>query len=95
MEKKTSKARGPHMPSEYDVADVSAIQALLIGDATAEQQKRALDWIIIKASGAYEFNYYPSDRDTSFALGRSFVGQQIIKLTKLNISKLRKESNVV
>jgi len=29
-------------------------------------------------------------RDTDFALGRAFVGRQLVKLTKLDLGKLRK-----
>lgn len=77
-----------YLPPEYDVADVAAFQALHEGEATPEQQKRALDWLITKCAGVYEFHYYPNDRDTSFALGRAFVGQQVVKLLHLNKSRL-------
>lgn len=87
-------ADGPFIPSPYEAADVSAFQALQRGDATADQQQRALRWLIEKASGAYEFQYYPSDRDTAFALGRGFVGQQVVKLLKLNLMTLRRAENV-
>jgi hypothetical protein len=63
------------------------------GDASAEQQQRALRWLIEQAAGTYEFAYYPSDRDTAFALGRGFVGQQVVKLLKLNLMSLRRLSN--
>lgn len=88
---KATRAQGPHIPPPYGLPDASAIQALQRGDATPDQQQRALRWIIEQAAGAYEFQFYPSDRETAFALGRGFVGQQIVKLTKLNLSSLRKE----
>lgn len=88
--KKSPRAIGPHMPVEYELADVSAFQALERGEADEFQQKRALKWLIERAAGTYEFQYYPSDRDTSFALGRAFVGQQVVKLLRLNLSQLRK-----
>lgn len=88
---KATRAQGPHIPAEYHVADAIAIQALIRGEADKEQQQRALRWIIEQASGMYEFHFYPEDRQTSFALGRSFVGQQIVKLSKLNTS-LRREN---
>ena len=89
---KKSRADGPHIPPPYEVADAAAIQALIIGEADSEQQKRALKWIIEQASGTYEFNYYSTDRDTSFALGRCMVGQQIVKLSRVNVSKMRSEN---
>lgn len=84
--RKVSRAVGPQMPPKWEVADASAIQALVDGRAEPEQQKRAIKWIVEEAAGTYEFNYYPTDRDTSFALGRAFVGQQIVKMMKLNTS---------
>ena len=83
----------PWLPVKYELADVTAIQALNRGEANADQQKRAMKWIIELASRLYEFNYYPSERDTSFALGRVFVGQQIVKMLKLNVSNLRRNEN--
>lgn len=88
-----SLANGPFIPAPYELADASSFQALQRGEATPEQQRRALDWLITAGAGAYEFHYYPSDRDTAFALGRAFVGQQIIKLLKLNLMSLRRERN--
>ena len=89
-----SRKDGPQVPPPYDVAVAGAIQALARGDASADQQQRALKWIIETAAGAYEFNFYPSDRDTAFSLGRTFVGQQIVKLTKLNLQALRSPEDV-
>ena len=84
---KKTRAAGPHIPAEYELADVVSVQACVEGRADEIQQRRAMDWIINQASGMYEFQFYPSDRDTAFALGRGFVGQQIVKLTKLNASR--------
>lgn len=92
--RKATRALGPHIPADYTLADASAIQALHRGDASADQQQRALRWLIEQASGTYEFQFYPSDRETAFALGRGFVGQQIVKLVKLDLSSLRRQANV-
>lgn len=89
-----TRAIGPHIPPAYELPDASAIQALMRGEASPEQQTRAMRWIIEQASGAYEFQFYPSDRETAFALGRGFVGQQIVKLSKLNLSSLRRLDHV-
>jgi hypothetical protein len=94
MADKPTLARGPYIPAAYEIADISAVQALSAGEATPEQQRRALKWLIERASGTYEFHYYPSDRDTAFALGRGFVGQQIVKLLTLNVSSLRRHEHV-
>jgi hypothetical protein len=88
---KKTRADGPHIPAQYDVADAAAIQALVTGTAEPHQQQRALKWIIEQAGGAYELHFYPDDRSTAFSLGRCFVSQQIIKLSKLNLSHLRRD----
>lgn len=84
--------RAPWKPVPYEKADVAAIQALLRGEANEHQQKRALKWLIEQAAGTYDMAYRPGDegrRDTDFALGRAFVGQQVVKLTRLNLSRLK------
>lgn len=84
--------RQPWLPTEAEPADTTALQALQRGEADPEQQKRALDWIITKASGMYEFSYFTGhdgQRNTDFALGRAYVGQQIVRELKIALSKLR------
>lgn len=95
MVKKDSQAiaeHAPWKPPAYEDADAAALQACARGSATAEQQKRLLDWIITKACATYDFAYRPgeSDRDTNIALGRMFVGQQIVKLIRIKIGLLQR-----
>lgn len=92
------KPQAPWSPVDYEAADASAIQALIRGEADEYQQKRALKWIIEQAAGTYDLAFRPGGeegrRDTDFALGRSFVGQQIVKLSRLNVAALvRREEN--
>lgn len=78
-------------PAHYKKADIYALQALQTGTANEQQQKRALDWIINHACKTYDMSFRPGadgERDTCFAEGRRFVGNQIIKLTKLDPSKV-------
>jgi hypothetical protein len=78
-------------PAPYELADLSAVQALAAGTADEQQQKRALDWIIKQVCGTYELSYHPeSDRDTAFAEGRRFAGLQIVKALYLQTGLLRK-----
>jgi hypothetical protein len=73
-------------PASYDVADIRAVQAVAAGAATPEQQKRALDWIVIKAAATYDNGFVaddPQGRIAAFVDGRRFVGQQLVKLMKL------------
>lgn len=85
------KAPAQFVPADYGPADAASFQALQRGDATPEQQKRALDWLIVQAAGTYDVSFHPeSERLSAFAEGRRFVGLQIVKLLKLNPSKLTK-----
>lgn len=97
-----SPARKPRIPSPwepaaYDRADVIALQALDQGIADADQQKRALDWIIHNAAMTYDMSFRPGgdegDRDSAFAEGKRHVGNQIVKMTKINVSTVFKDSN--
>ena len=84
----------PWMPvTTYKVADAAAIQALQRGDASPEMQKRALFFIINVVCATYDEPFYNQDaqgqRNTDFALGRAFTGRQLVKLTKVDLSKLK------
>lgn len=86
---------GPWLPAKYTVAEVAAIQAMHRGDADEYQQKCALRWIIESAARAGDELYFPTDadndgrRDTDYALGKRYVGNQIIKLTLLDLKTLK------
>lgn len=86
----------PWKPVSYHLADANALQALMRGDADETQQRRALDFIINNIAGTYDVSYRPGAedgrRDTDFAEGRRYVGLQIVKLLKLNLSVLRREN---
>lgn len=71
------------------IADTAALQALNKGEATPEQQKRALAWIIMEASKRNDQSYRPDPYETAFAEGRRFVGNQIYKELQVNLTKLK------
>ncbi|MCC6172066.1 MAG: hypothetical protein IT481_08560 [Gammaproteobacteria bacterium] len=69
-----------------------ALKALQAGNANSGQQQMALRWIVAAAAGTYDQPFRPGaggDRDTAFACGRMFVGQQIVK--QLNTVRVTKE----
>ena len=81
----------PWYPPPYELANISAIKGVAAGTASPEQQQRAIKWIIENACATYDLSYRPtSDRDTTFAEGRRFVGLEIVKALHLDISKLKK-----
>lgn len=83
------KPAPPFFRADYELADVSALQALQNGNADADQQKRALDWVLNQASRIKEVTFQPdSDRASAFAEGRRYVGLQIAKLLSLSTRDL-------
>ncbi len=88
-----SKASGPWMPVKYKKADVAALQAWSRGEATPDQQIRAAEYILGTICDRNGMSFRPGglegDRDSAFAEGRRFVGNQIVKLTKLPLSKIK------
>lgn len=75
----------PWAPAEHDVPLVAALKALGRGEASPDQQKRALDWIVNEAAGTYDMTFHPEDdRATAFAEGKRHVGRQIVGF--MNIS---------
>jgi len=92
-----SKKSLAYVPAEWELADASALQALHHGEANADQQQRALRWIIEAASNINDLTWRPGglegERESSFAEGRRFVGLQIKKLIFADIAKLRRKDN--
>ena len=85
-------ARAPWLPSDYEIADAASIQALQRGDATPDQQRRALSFIITTLAGTYDSTYFSgADGDSSFAQGKRWVGLQLVKLANLALSRLTAE----
>jgi len=83
----------PVLPAEYELADISAFQALERGDASPDMQQRALKWLI-EMAGTYDLSYRPdSNTETTFAEGKRYVGMQVVKLLKINVNTLRSEEN--
>jgi len=71
-----------------------AIKALSEGRADEYQQGLALSVIIHKLSRTHDLGYIPGSFDqTAFLAGRSFVGKQIIKYTKLPVTKTPEVEN--
>ena len=92
MSKKTTTPPAVYLPAEWDLADASAVQQLAAGTANADQQRRALNWIVYRAAGTDDVEYRPDARDHAFASGRRFVGLQIRKLMAINVGALHKGS---
>ena len=84
--KKKLPKREPWDYPDFSERDVRLIQALHRGDATPEMQRDALVYIIDVAAATYDMPYRPGDngrRDTDFACGKAFVGQTLVRMTKI------------
>lgn len=77
----------PLRPPKPEKKHVGAIQALSRGEASEHQQKLALDWIVKELCKAHDLAFHPDQRETDFALGKQFIGKQIIKMTLINIGE--------
>lgn len=87
----TTKKIPPHLRCDWDTPTVAAAQALQRGDASPEQQKQFMNWLVNTAAGTYNQSYQETgDRDTTFAEGRRFVGLAVVKLLHLSLNALRK-----
>ena len=74
-----------YAPALTDRSIVLAIKALSSGTANEGQQQRALAWIINILCRTYESPYArDSGRDTAFACGKQFCGQQVVGLINLD-----------
>ena len=82
-----------YLPPKADKADTAALQALARGEASTEQQKRALRWIIEAAAATYDQSYRPDTHETAFAEGRRFVGNTLVKELKINLLNLKERKS--
>lgn len=81
-----------YYPAPYDEHVIGAMKALAAGNASEGQQRLALRWIVEAACATYDQPYRPGvcgDRDTAFACGRQFVGQQLVKLVNMPLPERR------
>ncbi len=78
-------------PGLLNKADALAIKLVAQGEATPEQQRRAIEAIIGRVACADELSFRADDhggpRETDFSEGKRYVGLQLRKLitTPLNI----------
>lgn len=86
---KQKPKREPWHPAPWDKPDAYALQALSRGEATPDQQKRALKWIIYNACMTYERTFIAGNPDASQVIaGRREAGLDIVKLLNLNLGAL-------
>lgn len=93
MAKEKEKSK-PWYPPAWEKHHAMAIKCLAEGNANEHQQKIAFNWILYDLCGTYDLSYRPdSQRDSDFAEGKRFVGLQLVKLLKIKLDALTKESD--
>lgn len=74
---------------EFTKHEVESVKALYAGEASPEQQRRALALIVNRLARAHDVSYVPRDpHASSFLAGRAFVGAQVLKLVNLPVGAL-------
>ena len=81
------------MPIPWKKDDALAVRALMYGNASEGQQKRALDWILDAAMTEDQSFIPPPDNDPNgrldaFIEGKRSVGNQIKKLLYVNLENV-------
>ena len=95
---KWTPKKEPWLPADYDDDVIYAIRALSGGTANAGQQKIVWDYLMFLTAADPEFAdlfYRPGEvgrRDTDFALGKNYVGQQLRKLLRPELTPQSKPS---
>lgn len=88
--------RRPWEPADFTRAEHLALVALSQGRATEDQQQLAWDWLLF-AAGYDDKSFRPGglegQRETDFAEGKKWVGEQMIKLLKTSIDIHERETN--
>ena len=75
-------------PPKWEKADAAALQALAAGNASKEQQQRALNWIIYDCCGTYDLDYRPDPREHAAISGKRMIGLNIVTLLKVKLGIL-------
>ncbi|PJF23523.1 MAG: hypothetical protein CUN56_00555 [Phototrophicales bacterium] len=91
--RKKSASDAVDVTSLLDVSEFNAVKAVAAGEATREQQKKALSAIVNKLCLTYSSTYSDSERASCFMQGQRFVGLCILSVieTKTSVFKALKD----
>ena len=94
-ERKRISKRREVWESQLPAIDViHAVKHLAAGEANADQQKKALHWILHGAGRLNRLSFHPvSERATAFAEGRRFVALGLSRIIRASIDELERELN--
>ncbi len=81
----------PWHPVAFKTADMIGLKAMARGDASGDQQKRVLEFIVKELCETDGLSFRPVEmggaQDTAFAEGKRHVGLQIRKLVLMPLDK--------
>ena len=80
----------PRQEPDYLIEDILAVKAVAVGNASTDQQRRAMEYIIEKVSGYYDIAYRPDMPDgTLIAEGKRIVGAHLVGMIKTSLKKIK------
>jgi hypothetical protein len=85
----------PYLPIHILSHNAGAVQALLRGDCPEHLQKDFINWLLNDVCGTYDQSYRHDTHDTAFAEGKRWVGNTIVKASKLDPAKLPKSKEEI
>lgn len=74
-------------------SNIRAIQAVWSGTANEGQQKNALAFILEHLCNRTGNQYYASERDSVFAMGKKFVGDHIAGAINAKLGQIKEPKN--
>jgi len=72
---------------------IRAIQAVWLGSANEGQQKLAMTFILESLCNRMGNQFYQNERETTFALGKKFVGDHIVGAINAKIGQIEDSNN--
>jgi hypothetical protein len=80
-------------PVRPRVHEAAAVKALFKGDATPEQQQRAVEFILLRLCGVTQRTFDPlNPHATAFAEGQRDIGLQLNGIRDMDITKLKQDA---
>jgi hypothetical protein len=81
----------PWSPVELTSDKAAVFQAIAAGNASEEQQKRFMSWLMTQVCCVNDLEFRPdSFSSTSFASGKRYVGTQLQKHLSASVGALQK-----
>lgn len=72
-------------PDQWDVADIDAVRAVWNGEAQQHQQRRAIEFLMLRVGALHEMSFSPIDaRHSDFMEGRRFIGRMLYKFVNMS-----------